>query len=719
MEKFCGFDSFARKYGDEASKRLRQVQRSVHTLIDPIPAAALTSALHLNFHTAIEPIHIAQMRLYLEIPLFLLPAFFLTSEVPVVSASATGEIRRINHKKSRSPDSSEKYNLTLCAKQCRTEFFQYCHTRQPGAKGDSNVFRTCMCIYKSGTQYMDHCARHCDGEASFPEQMGELRAWWSNWCGVEKHEPTSTTSISIPGPSGSGADLDQSKISGMSLIGDDGKSGEDSLSPISSPKPKTTPESKQKGQGVSVITAGASVTFASAFLLLSYVMFMRRSKFARRRGILAWLRLKLLERPYRGGGAGLPRSRTTAMRMRVTNGRTEVVGNPKWLNKTMPPLPQPRGINTERSRDVQDSGNDTAHTGTNRRFLSRIMGRQEQTTPSGGLRRGGVLGRDQVRRKSHQCSLGYADDVEEEDEKVQNYFRSKGIARSGKHAWVSSTANRKALLEAASDKNKSQKGLLEGKEKMHSEGGLLVEEDDGVVESAEAGSQQQHLQAVNEDEEFIQEPLALTSRNAQSQHDTNKENYDEEEGGNKRAEWGYSQVNYGRSSARFVSPEEDYTTISATPQLDDGEWDSLTGVEGAQLNATGGLRRSARNIGESYGDGGLKFEEVDLVEPEYDGTGYYWTARSETHSLQSPPNSGTATTTTQGSSGYGPILPVFEPDPQHGEKSTECSDRQQHRKTRSKWRISGKVPKGLLGWRGKRSGESESTDFGRGTYKYL
>ncbi|RPB19348.1 hypothetical protein L211DRAFT_637208 [Terfezia boudieri ATCC MYA-4762] len=647
------------------------------------------------------------MRLYLEIPLFLLPAFLLTSEVLV--ASATVETRRINHKNSRSSDSPEKYNLTLCAKQCRTEFFQYCHTRQPGAKGDSNVFRTCMCIYKSGAQYMDHCARHCDEEVSFPEQMGELRAWWSNWC--EKHEPTSTTSISIPGPSGSGTDLDKSKIPGMSLIGDDGKSG---VPTIPSPKPKTTPESEQKGQGISVITAGASVTFASAFLFLSYVMFMRRNKYARRRGILAWVCLKLFERGYRGGGAGLPRSRTTAMRMRVTNGRTEVVGNPKWLNKTMPPLPQPRSTNTERSRDVQDSGHDTAHPRTKSRFLSRIiMGRQEQKTLSGGLRRGGVLGRNQVRSKSHRHSQGglnavqgYADDVEEEDEKLQDYSRSKGIARSGEHATVISTVNRN---EAASDRNKSLKGLLEGKEKLHGEGGLVVEEDDEVVEAAEAGSQQQHLQAVNEDEEYIQKLIALTSRNAQSQYDTNKENYDEDEAGNERAEWGYSPV----------SPEEDYTTISATPQLDGREWDSLTGAEGPQLNATWGLRRSTRNIGGSYGNGGLKFEEVDLVEPEYEGTGYYWTARSEIHSLQFPPNSETANSTTQGSSGYGPILPVFKSDPQHEKKSTENTNRQQHRKTRSKWRISGKIPKELLGWRGKRSGESGSTDLGRGTYEYL
>ena len=506
----------------------------------------------------------------------------------------------------------------------------------------------------------------------------------------------------------------------MSLIGDDRKSGEDSLPPTPTPKPQTTPESEQKGQGVSVVTAGASVTFASAFLFLSYVMFMRRSKYARRRGILAWLRLKILERGYHGGGAGLPHSRTTAMRMRVTNGRTAVVGNPKWLNKTMPPLPQPRSTNTGRSRDIRYCGNDTAHTRTGSVFLSRIMGRQEQTTPAGGLKRGGVLGPDQDRRKSNRYSQGwinaakrYTDDVEE-DEKVQDYFRSKGIARSGKYTGVGSTAGGGVLLEASSDRNESLKGLPEGEEKMYGEGGLDVGEGD------EAGTQQQQLQAVNEEGEYIQELIASTSRNTQSQHDMNKESYDDDE----RAGRSRSEINYfstSRDSARSASPEEDYATISATPHLDGSEWDSWTGVEGAQLNATGGLRRASRILGGSYGNGGLKFEEVELVEPEYDGTGYGWAAKSDAHSLESPPNPGTDTSPTQGSSnsGYGPILPVIEPDPQHGKKSTEHVNQQQHRKTRSKWRISGKVPKGLLGWKGKRTGENGSTDLGRGAYESL
>jgi len=123
------------------------------------------------------------MRPYLEIPLFLLPAFLFTSEILIVNATATVDTRRVIQKKSRSPDSSDKFNLTRCAKQCRTEFFQYCHTREPDAKGDTNAFRTCMCVYKSGAQYMEHCARHCNGEDSFPEQVGEMRAWWSDWCG--------------------------------------------------------------------------------------------------------------------------------------------------------------------------------------------------------------------------------------------------------------------------------------------------------------------------------------------------------------------------------------------------------------------------------------------------------------------------------------------------------------------------------------------------------
>lgn len=547
--------------------------------------------------------------------------------------------------------------------------------------------------------------------------------------GIEKHEPTSTTSISIPGPTGSQADLDKSKIPGMSLIGGDRKPGEDSLPPTHSPKPETTPESEQKGQGVSVVTAGASVTFASAFLFLSYVMFMRRSKYARRRGILAWLRLKLLERGYRGGGAELPRSRSTAMRMRVTNGRTAVVGNPKWLNKTMPPLPQPRSTNAGRSRDVRDSGNDTAHPRTGSGFLSRIMARQEQTAPAGGLMRGGVLGRDQDRRKSHRYSQGwlnaakkYTDDAEEEeDEKVQDYFRSKGIARSGKYTGVGSTANGNALLEAFPDKNGSLIGLPEGEEKVYGEGGLDVGEDDEDAEATEAGPQRQHLPVVNEEEEYIQGLIASTTRNAQSQHGINKENYDEDEDRNERAGRSRSQINFGRDTARSASPEEDYAGISATPHLDGSEWDSLTGVEGAQLNATGGLRRASRIPGGSYGNGGLNFEEVELVEPEYDSTGYGWKARSDTHSLQSPPYSGAGTSITQGSSnsGYGLILPVTEPDTQHGKKSTEHTNQQQHRTTRSKWRISGKVSKGLLGWKWKRSGESGSIDMGRGSYESL
>ena len=177
--------------------RVRKALGSIHILVGPTPAAALKTgapphhfqagiyfptasiAPQLSIRTAVS----TKMRPYLEIPLFLLPAFLLTSEVLLASASATVDTLRINQKRPRSPGSSEKYNLTLCAKHCRTEFFQYCHTRQPGAKGDSNAFRTCMCVYKSGTQYMDHCARHCKGEASFPEQVGELRAWWSNWCG--------------------------------------------------------------------------------------------------------------------------------------------------------------------------------------------------------------------------------------------------------------------------------------------------------------------------------------------------------------------------------------------------------------------------------------------------------------------------------------------------------------------------------------------------------
>ncbi|KAF8426222.1 hypothetical protein EV426DRAFT_19361 [Tirmania nivea] len=668
------------------------------------------------------------MRPYLEIPLLLLPAFLFTSEVLLARASAAVDTRRINPPKSRSPDSSENFNLTLCAKQCRAEFFQYCHSREPDAKGDSNTFRMCMCVYKSGTQYMDHCARHCSGEASFPEQVGELRAWWSAWC--EKHEPTPTTSISISHPSGYEADLDESKIPGMSLIGYDRKSWGDSLPPSATPlsKPKTTTESKEKSQGVSVITAGASVTFASVFLFLSYVMFMRRSKYARRRGVLAWLRLKFLERGYRGGG--LPRSHTTAMRMRVMNGRTAVVGNPKWLNKTMPPLPQSgstpqsRSTNTWRGRDLRGrdlrgSGNDSAHTRTNSGFLSRLMGRQEQKTPR-GLMRGGVLRRNQDNGKSRRYSQGwlnaakkYTDDAEE-DEKVQNYYRNKGIGRARKYIGINYTANGNALPESASDRNESLKDFPE---KMYGEGDLDVGDADEGVEAAESGQQRQH------DEEYIEGLIALTSRNAQPQHDINNENYEEDENCTERTGRSCSPKRYlstGRHNAcssRSASPEGGYVAISATPHSDGIEWDSLTGIEGAQTNATGSLRRILRIPDEIYGNGGLDFEEVDLVEREYDGTGYGWTARSDTHRLQFPSYPRTNINTTQGSSGYGPIHPVIEPEPPHGKKSTDQNNQQQHSKTRSKWRISGNVPKSFLGRKGKRSSESGSTNLGGGAYE--
>jgi len=513
----------------------------------------------------------------------------------------------------------------------------------------------------------------------------------------------------------------------MPLIGDNGKPGKDSRRPTPSPKPERTPESKQKGQGVSVITAGASVTFASAFLFLGYVMFMRRSKYARRRGVLAWLRLKLLERGYRGGAVALPRSRTTAMRMRVTNGRMEVVGNPKWLNKTMPPLPQQRSTNAGANRDVRNYGNDIAHTRAKSGFLSRIIGTQEQATP-GGLRRGGVFGRIQGGRKSHRYSQGWLNaakkytDAEEEDEKVQDYFRSKGIARSGKYTGISSSPDgNDTLPEGVDERNRSLKDWSAGEGRMYGEGGLDVGEEDEGVEGAEGGSQRQSLQVISGDEEYSQGLIGSSSRSehqvGQFQH-INEENCDEDEDRDELSGHGRSQINYlstGRDSAgssRPNSPDEDYAlnaAISATPHLDSLGWD---GVEDTQINATGGLSRASRIPGGSYSKGGLDFEEVDLVEPEYDGAAYGWTARSD---AQFSSYSGMDTNTTQGSSGYGPILPVIEPDPQHGTGGTEYM---QHTKMRprSKWRVSGKIPKGFLGRKGKHSNGSGSTDLGRGAY---
>ena len=752
----------------------------------------------------------------LTLPLFLLPAFLLVN-VSAAAANSKGKIT---------------YNLAPCAKTCRSEFLGYCRSISNKAKPakvkikraknkrsptqeeedrggsnsaqDKNAFYRCMCIDRSGVQYMDGCGWRCnrerdyDGDADpdLPEQTAELRRWWGGWCERKKQKL-------LGGATGSASTDGGLDVEGMVLV-DEGKSKEGNSNSgvkppppydnfeshseakpippydnIGTPKKNTllTPDTDKDTQrdkpkdnaddtkpkdgpkpstlNATLVTATASVAFAGGCMFLSYLMLMRRSKYARRRGVLAWMRLKMIERGYRRGGDGagsLGGIRSVARvggvngidgiggiagtRSKVgrRNGRLELLGNPKWLNdRPVPALPHQTAHAHARKAAAGSKGfgsvEDFKGRNTRPGFLARVMGRGVDD------RRGGAAGV----RKSKRYSQGWINatkmytDVEETDEKSKGYFRSKGISTyknsgpRGEYAGIGTAATSDtAAGGGSSGLGGPETGPVlisepEGdiNEKRYGDGGLTAED------AEEEQEQEYGLGGVIIDEE------------------------DEEEGGEEeetiraqgRGRVGYDGYNYYDSysslnerdgrPASSTTPTCDSSgngnatddanplaAISATPQLTSMEWDSWSGgADMGRIDATGGLKGTTGGYGygsgsgvgggassaSTYSTGGLSFDDVDLIDDDRYGS---WNSLPRLGTGSSGGDYATLgepdvewAERDRGPHGYGPIIPIIEPDGQHARRMRDVegamddsfsSTKSRLMKGKIKWKVKGK-----------------------------
>lgn len=459
------------------------------------------------------------------------------------------------------------------------------------------------------------------------------------------------------------------------------------------------------------------------------------------------------------------------MRLRVaTGGKMEVVGNPRWLNKSVPPLPVPlgfphhpivntRGGNSGQHRIADDtSRNTTVAPG----FLSRMMGRRgsgagggQEYSPAFTKGSSSISKTQNISsRKSHRYSQGwisaakrYTDEAEQEDEKVVDYFRSKGIARSGVYAGVSSTGegegDRDAVLtEVVVGGAEDGVDVDVDHGKLYAEGGLNIadveeeememETEDTLAEEEEEEGEHQN-QLVHEQAGVMDNAMPVGLGIRTTTFNDNRPSFDDDDDDNYGINERSSRLSPpSRSASRHsTSSDSEYAIladISATPHLHSEQWDSLTGTEGAQIDATGGLRSGSSvqppgsgGYGYGYGGGGISFEEVDLIGRDSSDSygGYGWAAAAAgghghpNQDLQQPQSASAAGALAMGSNGYNPII---VPDPQHGKRESDGGgDKHRPMKSRLKWRaLGGKGTKVLsMAFRGKRgSGGGGSGAYG-------
>ena len=465
-------------------------------------------------------------------------------------------------------------------------------------------------------------------------------------------------------------------------------------------------DDRDRGIGYSValfIAGAASMIFLSAFILLGYIMLIRRNQYARKRGFFAWLRLKLLgqrgynlevDTEYSGSSKpiGPKRVRTTAMKVRVTNGRLSVVGNQRWLNKAVPPLP-PQRQRSVSAREVvkefrRDEGNRTPGTWGLFRPLRGIMGGGQ---PSSNGYRQRKLEQSQGRRpSSHRYSIGwrtaasrYIDKADEEGEDVQEYFRRKGITRPA------SSVN----LRSHDSDSRDDATVLWGATPTWSVFSSTYTQPEGAnISEVEKGYAWESTD--DEDEEHSHEHGDGATVEKPSIHVEGVDSSD------------YA----GRASpsqTEPISPMTQYSVQTDIPDMPVPRGTSRTGMEANRPDAVGDLNpTSSDGQHENPGNADESFEEVDLSEGVRRYDDHNWSATDVSHDHR------------------GEI--THDPDHDHPLDSHHNSDSDSGLKPstgKHRWRIGGK---GAIGFRGlKRFGKrnpvsgDDHSDSGRGSYKII
>ncbi|KAF8456855.1 hypothetical protein BDZ91DRAFT_786087 [Kalaharituber pfeilii] len=274
-------------------------------------------------------------------------------------------------------------------------------------------------------------------------QAVELREWWEEWC--EKHKPsTPTVNTHVGLDAENEIDMDNIFLTDVeghqppppppqtSNVQDD----------ISNSGSSTT---DPKSRSVSIIAGAASLTFASGCLFIGYLIFMRRSKYARRRGVLTWLKLKVLEFRHGKGRYGYGVGSAGGLRRQIVPGTQGLDAYYKWSIKPVPSLPASgtskvsSGSESRRSRKLYakpssiPGGEKKGIVG----LFSRLVGKRDN---SRGLYASAVV-RTQDRKKRYseswiKAQQKYVAEGTGENEIAEEYFRSKGIsptATAGKY----------------------------------------------------------------------------------------------------------------------------------------------------------------------------------------------------------------------------------------------------------------------------------------------
>ena len=416
----------------------------------------------------------------------------------------------------------------------------------------------------------------------------------------------------------------------------------------------------------------------------------RRNKYARKRGFFAWLRLKLLEHQgYRPGldaessgspdPVGLHSARETAMRVRVTNGQTAVVGNPKWLNKAVPPLP-PHQKPSESAREVvKEFMRDGMSEPSGKWGMFSLRGILGGDQPVSDEHRQRGQGQGQGRRPSHRYSLGwitaatrYIDDADEEGEEVQEYFRQKGITRPASSANLgpnNSDGHEGTVLFGATPARTVLAATYTQPDIGQLEKGYTLESIEGEDEESGVGSEHGSVTTMEEPSSY---------------------------GGG---------INSG--VAGRISPSQTDSIHSIAQHSIQTDISDISFQVGA--HRVGGLRStSPHGRHEDHQDGVESFEEVDLSEGTHGYDDYDWSAK---------PDSYTNVNTDHGAMGHDPNLLSVEPESQHNSDSDNGS---KPATGKHRWRIGGRSSKGFPGLKrfGKRSTTTgEDSDSGRGSYR--
>lgn len=454
----------------------------------------------------------------------------------------------------------------------------------------------------------------------------------------------------------------------------------------------STPDHEARGNSHSaVLYAAVAVSVIVIFVFLFLVCtLVRRNKYARKRGLFAWLRLKLLEHQgYRPGldaessgspdPAGLHSARETAMQVRVINGQTAVVGNSKWLNKAVPPLP-PNQKPSESAREVvKEFMRDGVNEPSEKWGMFSLRGILGGGQPVSDEHRQRGPEQDQGRRPSYRYSLGwitaatrYIDDADEEGEGVQEYFRQKGITRPASSANLGpnkSDAHEGSVLFGATPARTVLAATYTQPVIGQVEKGYTLESSDGEDEGNGVGSEHGGLTAMEE------------------------------------------HINYGEginsSVSGRISPSQTGSIHSIAQHSIQTDISDVSFPVGTYR--VGGMRStSPHGQHEYHRDGVESFEEVDLSE----GTHGY-----DDHDWPTKPDSSTNINTDHGGVGHDPNLLSVEPESQH---NSDSDNGLKPATGKHKWRIGGRSSKGFPGLKrfGKRSTSTgEDSDSGRGSYK--